>query len=112
MKKYIVLYLAPPAMLKTAMKKSTPAQKREHMKMWMAWKKSCGRAIVDLGAPLGSSFGVNKKGSKASNKSVAGYSILRARNMAAVRKLLKNHPHIVWSSQCSIEVHEALPMPK
>jgi len=110
MKKYIILYLAPPALLAKAMKKTTPAQRKETMKGWMAWKKSSGKSIVDLGAPLDGGFALTKKSSKASNKSICGYSILKAKDKNAVKKLLKNHPHNAWSSACSIEVHEALPM--
>ena len=35
-----------------------------------------------------------------------GYSILQAENMEAAKALLADHPHLAWSPDCEVEVHE------
>jgi uncharacterized protein (DUF302 family) len=49
--------------------------------------------------------------SKNSDKNVVGYSVLEAGNLDEAKDLLKGHPHLAWNAQCSIEVHETMPMP-
>ena len=74
--------------------------------------KKCGRNLVDLGTPLGKGVKLSVSGSTPSKRNVVGYSVLKAPNMGAAKKLLKGHPHLGWSSGCDIEVHESLRMPK
>jgi hypothetical protein len=68
-----------------------------------------------------SSFGVNTLGNSqgitvknehiAPQSKVCGYSILKAENSKDAMILKNDHPHINgWSDQCSIELHEVLPM--
>lgn len=102
----------PMSAMKKMQSKMTPEKHKEGMALWMAWAKKCGKKLVDLGSPLGKGVKLTSKGSSPSTKNVAGYSILKASNMAEAKKLLKNHPHIKWNAACQIEVHEALPMPK
>lgn len=111
MKKYIVLYHAPT----DAMKQMASVPKEEQakgMEAWMQWAKKCGSQLVDLGAPLANGLALLPNGqSKNSDKSVAGYSVLQAENMEQAKVLLQGHPHLGWNAGCSIEVHEAMPLP-
>lgn len=109
MKKYIVLYHAP-ASFKKKMKNCSSEEHREMEKEWMHWMKKCGEGLVDMGAPLGGGMKITKKGSEPSRENVVGYSILKAENMRAAKKMLKNHPHLKWANSCDIEVHESMPM--
>ena len=111
MKKFIVLYHAP----KDAMEQTSalsPEEQAEGMALWMKWAKKCGGYLVDLGSPLvnGQRLSPENK-STPSEKQVAGYSILQADNMEDAVKLLQDHPHLGWNAACSIEVHEAMPLP-
>ncbi len=63
-----------------------------------------------MGAPLVGGQKLSQSGSTASDKDVAGYSILQAEDMEAAKALLKGHPHLEWTGGCEIEVHEAAPM--
>ena len=110
MTKYIVLYHMP-ADAMANMPEQTPEQMQEAMKPWMEWAQNCGDALVDLGTPLANGQALSQSGSSASTKDVAGYSILEADSLDAAKKLLEGHPHMTWNPACSIEVHEAMPLP-
>ena len=111
MKKFIVIYHAPA----DAMKQTAAMSKEEQakgMEAWMDWAKKCGDKLVDLGAPLMNGQQLIPGGkSKPSDKNVSGYSILQAENMEQAKKLLQGHPHLAWNADCSIEVHETMPLP-
>ena len=93
------------------MEKATPEQMKEGMKPWMLWAKKCGKALVDMGSPLGNGLKLSKNGSKPSTNNVVGYSILQAASIAKAKALLKDHPHLNWGAGCEIELHESLPTP-
>ncbi|GAB3646077.1 hypothetical protein GCM10028791_05440 [Echinicola sediminis] len=110
MKKFIVLYHAPAdAMEQTA--NTSPEDQAKGMEAWMAWAKKCGDKLVDLGAPLANGQALGPNGSSSSDKEVAGYSILQAKDMEEAKALLKGHPHLGWGKGCSIEVHETMSLP-
>ena len=111
MKNFIVIYHAP----NDSMKHTAGMSKEEQakgMEAWMKWAKKCGNKLVDMGSPLmnGQELIPNGK-SRGSSKNVAGYSVLQAENMAKAKALLKGHPHLAWNADCSIEVHETMPIP-
>ena len=108
-KKYIALYKSgqdPEAM----MKNSTQEQMQAGMDMWMKWSNEAGKAVVDLGNPLGQGMSVSKSGSTKSPLGVSGYSTLEAQSMDDVLALLKDHQHFVSPGMATIEVHEIMPM--
>ncbi len=111
MKKFIVIYHAPVnAIEQTA--DTTPEQQAKGMEEWMKWAQKSGDKLVDLGSPLMNGQQISPDGkSKPSSKNVAGYSILQAENIEDAIKLLKGHPHLAWNAECSIEVHETMPLP-
>ena len=111
MKKFVVIYHAPASLAKKQAKMSKEDQAKG-MEGWMQWFKKCGTHLVDMGAPLMNGKSLHAKGkSKKSTKEVAGYSILQASDMDHAIELLQGHPHIVWNADCSIEVHEMMPLP-
>jgi hypothetical protein len=111
MKKFIVTYLAPRnASWKT--QESSPEEREESMKAWMAWAEKCSGNLVDFGAPLGNGITLWPGGkTSASESEILGYSILQADSMELALGLLKDHPHLDWNAACEIELHEALPAP-
>ena len=111
MKKFIVIYHAPAdAMEQTA--NASPEEQAKGMEGWMQWAQKCGDKLVDMGTPLSNGQQLSPDGqSTPSNKDVAGYSVLQAGSMEEAKELLKGHPHLAWNADCSIEVHEAMPLP-
>jgi hypothetical protein len=111
MKKFMVIYHAPEdAIEQTA--NATPEQMEEGMKPWMEWAQKCGSKLVDLGTPLAGGQKLLRDGkSEASQRNVAGYSILEAESIEEAKSLLADHPHLKWRGDCEIEVHEAMPLP-
>ena len=109
MKKYLVIYHAPAAF--DATPGATPEDMQKGMEQWMAWAARIGDGLVDLGSPLLGGQNITKSGNSASDKGVAGFSILQAENMDGAKALLAGHPHLEWTEGVSIEVHEFMPMP-
>jgi hypothetical protein len=109
MKNYVVIYHAETDAMEQ-MSSATPEMAKAGMDAWMAWAESCGSALVDLGKPLGFGKTVSTEGVTDSTKQVCGYSLMQAESTESVLALLKKHPHFMMPGQCSIEVHEALPM--
>ena len=111
MNKFIVLYHVPvDAVKQTA--SATPKQQAEGMEMRMRWAKSCGDKLVDLGSPLMNGLALIPGGkSKSAQSDIVGYSILQAKDMDEAKSLLQKHPHLGWNADCSIEVHETMPVP-
>ncbi len=110
MGKYVVLYHATPAAMES-MKDATPEDMQKGMEPWMAWAAKCGDSLLDIGSPLGPARKVNSAGGSPADTSVVGYSLLEAESMEAAQALLEGHPHVEWRSDCTIEVHEAMPLP-
>ena len=110
MKKFIVVYHASTSAMEQ-MGGATPEQAKAGMDAWMSWAQECGSALVDLGAPLGGGMSVTPTATAKSTKEVCGYSIMQADSMDGVLGLLKKHPHFMMPGQCTIEVHEAMPLP-
>lgn len=66
------------------------------MAAFMAWVNQVGSALVDPGAPLGSSAVVSSQGvaDGAAEGPAGGYSILEADDLAAAAELLRDHPFL------------------
>lgn len=110
MSRFLVVYHAPTAVM-DQMASMSPEQQKAGMDAWMTWAKSCGDALVDLGMPLANGKSVTPAGTVGSDKEVCGFSVMQADSMDNVIGLLKTHPHFMMPGQCSIEVHEAMPLP-
>ena len=75
----------------------------------MAWYKKCGKAIVDMGAPLGKGVCLDKKGTSKGKTQITGYTIVQTKDMDAAKSMLADHPHLMMP-KASIEVLEIMPM--
>ncbi len=78
---------------------------------WMAWAAKVGDGMVDFGTPLANGVSVTPDGTSPSTREVAGYSIIDAADMDTALALAKDHPHLNMPGGCTVEVHEALPVP-
>ena len=94
MKKFLVLYRASQDAF-AQMMKATPEQQKAGMDAWNAWGKRAAANIVDMGAPLGKSLRVTKKGTEPVFTDFGGYSILQAESKEALAATMKEHPHFM-----------------
>ena len=109
MKKFLVLYKAPTASFEQMMK-ATPEQQKAGMDAWMAWGKTAGAAIVDMGAPLGKTLRVTPAGASPTTNDLGGYSIMQGESKEAVGALMKGHPHFMMPEGW-IEIVDLMPIP-
>jgi hypothetical protein len=111
MKKYIVLYHAPIGAWEQS-GKASKEEMEEGMKQWMVWAEKCGNLLVDMGSPLTNAITLKPGGvSKASEKMLAGYSIMQGETRDQVIELLRDHPHLAWDAECEIDLQECMPQP-
>jgi len=108
-KKFLVLY-KPPVSATEQMANASPEQARAGMEAWMAWVTRAGRAVVDIGAPLGRATAVGGGSGTDKDDNIVGFSILQADSIDAVSRLLEGHPHLKVPG-FTIAVLEALPVP-
>ena len=103
----MILYMAP---VSAEMQMNvSPEEMKKGMELWMAWYKKCGKAIVDMGAPLGKGVCLDKKGNSEAQTQVTGYTIVQAKDMDTVKAMITNHPHLM-APKASIEALEIMPM--
>ena len=81
------------------------------MGQWNAWAGKVGDRMVDFGTPLTGGVQVTPEGTSPSTREVAGYTLIEADSMDDALALAKDHPHLNMPGGCTIEVHEALPVP-
>jgi hypothetical protein len=87
----------------------TPEEGEQVMAAWMGWFEQLGAAVVDGGAPFGSSSSIDASGtSSAGRAGLTGYSIVEASDLAAATELGKGCP--ILSSGGTIDVYEAMQM--
>ena len=109
MTRYMVLYRSSMS-AGEQMAGGSPEEAQAGMELWMNWAGRVGTAMVDMGSPLGDVATVGKA-DKAGKQSVAGFSILEADSVDAVKKLVDDHPHFHSPGDTSIEILEFLPIP-
>ncbi|TMF17318.1 MAG: hypothetical protein E6I33_02275 [Chloroflexi bacterium] len=110
MKKFLVLYKSStPA--SEMMARATAEQMQSGMEDWNRWAAIATNAIVDLGSPVGGSGTVGAAMVTSGDPEITGFSILQAESLAAVMKLLEDHPHLKTPGASSITAIEFLPMP-
>ena len=106
MPKYLITYHIPVEMLENC-PEPTPGQFEEGMKVWHDWRDRLGEHLIDLGAPLSFPVRVNGQGLTSNHKSTfAGYSIVQAEDMNQVKELVNKHPHLGWTEEPYLEIHE------
>ena len=106
MKKFLVLYHSPISN-QEQMKKATPELMKASMDGWMKWAGKAGKALVDMGAPLGDAGWI--KGTPGAGY-LGGYSIVQTDSLDAAKKLFDGHPHFELAG-ASIQVIEIMPTP-
>ena len=110
MKKFMVFYKASEAEFARAMS-ATPEQQKAMTEDWMAWSKTAGPAIVDMGALLGKTLRVTAAGASPSRNDLGGYTIMQGESKEAIGEALKGHPHLKMGDNASIEVVELIAIP-
>jgi len=103
----MILYMAPVSAEQQM--NVSPEEMKKGMEPWMAWFKKAGAALVDAGTPLGGGMHYTKNESSKSMTEIAGYSIVQAENMDAVKAMIADSPHFMMP-KASIEVFEMIPM--
>ena len=109
MTKYLFTYHAPMTPADAA--PPTPEQMEAVMGQWNAWAGKVGDRMVDFGTPLDGGVQVAPEGTAPSTREVVGYTLIEADSMDDALALAKDHPHLNMPGGCTIEVHEALPIP-
>ena len=109
MTKYLFIYHAPTTPADAA--PPTPEQMEAVMGQWNAWSTQVGDRMVDFGTPLAGGVQVTPEGTSPSTREVAGYTLIEADSMDDALALAQDHPHLNMPGGCTIEVHEALPVP-
>ena len=109
MTKYLFIYHAPMTPADAA--PPTPEQMEAVMGQWNAWAGKVGDRMVDFGTPLAGGVQVTPEGTSPSTREVAGYTLIEADSMDDALALAKDHPHLNMPGGCTIEVHEAQPVP-
>ncbi len=109
MTKYLFIYHAPMPPADAA--PPDPSEMEAVMGQWMAWAGRVGEEMVDFGTPLAGGVRVTPSGTSPSTNEVTGYTIIEAQDMEAALALAEVHPHLTMPGGCTIEVHEAQPVP-
>ena len=96
MRKYMLLYKGP----------ATPPNASHEE--WPAWFNRVGDQLVSIGSPMENGFVLHRDGSNGdSATNLNGYSIIQARNINAVKSLVKDHPYLAQGSDdYSVEIFE------
>jgi hypothetical protein len=107
--KFLFIYHAPTTPAETT--PPSPEEVQQVMSAWMAWAGNLGDGLLDLGTPLSGGVQVTPEGTSPSTREVAGYSLIETEDMDTAVQLAKGHPHLNVPGGCTIEVHEAQPLP-
>lgn len=113
MKKFLVTYLAPTAVIDD-WKKTEPAKRKEaEQKMqgdWRKWVSDHTTMFVDKGAGVGKTRRVTAQGASDTKNEIMLYAIVEAESHEAAAKAFEGHPHL-QIPQSSIEVMEIHSLP-
>jgi hypothetical protein len=114
MSKFLVLYMAPAAVVDDWQK--TPADQRKAaeekmMQDWRTWMASHASLFTDKGAGVGKVKRVTKQGVADARNDIMLYAIVEAASHEAAAKAFEGHPHF-GIPQSSIEVMPLSPLPE
>jgi hypothetical protein len=112
MKRFLVTYQAPPAVLDGWAKTDEATRKEAEGKMMADWQKSMSdhsSSLADRGAGVGKTKRVTKDGISDVRNDIMLYSIVEAQSHEEAAKLFEGHPHF-GIPEASIEVMEIHPM--
>lgn len=117
MKKFLAVYIGTAtAREKSEWAKTTDPEKRRQMETagmeaWGKWVAAHQAAIVDTGAPLGTTKRASSQGISDTTNQMAAYVIVQAESHQAAAEMFKDHPHFTLFPGDSVEIMECLPMP-
>jgi len=113
-KLFLAVYLGTQASM-TKWEKLPAKVRREResagVKAWVAWEAKNKKAIVDMGAPLGPTKRINRRGVTSVRNDLTAYTIVRAISQAAAAKMFENHPHFMIFPGTGVELMECLEIP-
>ena len=78
---------------------------------WHEWVAKNKAAIVYMGAPLGTTKRVDRKGVTNISNEIGAFTVVQASSHAAAAKLFKNHPHFTLFPGEAVEIMECLQIP-
>jgi hypothetical protein len=113
-KRYLAVFLGNTAGMKKWEK--LPAKTRQEretagMQGWHAWVAANKKSIVNMGAPLGTTKRVNRKGIANTSNEMGAFTVVQADSHAAAAKLFKSHPHFMIFPGDRVEIMECMPIP-
>jgi len=106
MDKFLVLYMAPTAVLDEWMKKPAEERKPEETKMmdaWQKWMSANASKFVDKGAGAGRPKRVSSSGVADGRNDIMMYQVVQADSADAAAKMFVGHPHF-GIPQATVEV--------
>jgi hypothetical protein len=109
MKKFLALYMAPPAAIDQMMQSMTPEMSKSHNDSWAAWMEKHKDSIADQGAMLGKNKRVTGAGITDERNDLTGYTILQAETHEAAAAVMSDNP-MLQMAEAYIEVTEIRPM--
>lgn len=107
MKKFMVLYLAPPSVIDDWRKTDPATRKAAEEKMqgdWKQWMSTHAKMITDI-ASGGKTKVINQKGTSDMRNDIMLYAIVEAESHEAATKAFESHPHL-GIPQSSIQIME------
>ena len=107
MAKFIYLYRGPA----TPVSGLTPEQGAARQAAFAAWMQKVGKALVDVGAPFGTSTSVRDDGTEGSAGDLIGYTIVESDDLVAAKALTDGLPFLSGTEgKCAVEIFELQPM--
>jgi hypothetical protein len=92
--------------------KARQEKEKTGVEAWKNWVVKTGKAVADVGSPLGKTKRVDAKGVSDAKNQLTAYTIVEAESHAEAAKLFLNHPHfMIFPGDC-VEIMECLPLPK
>jgi hypothetical protein len=78
---------------------------------WHGWVARNRKAIVYMGAPLGTTKRASRKGIANTSNEMGAFTVVQASSHAAAAKLFKGHPHFMIFPGESVEIMPCLKIP-
>ena len=113
-KTFLAIFIGTQAMLKKWEKLPVKTQREREtagMQAWGAWVNKYKKVIVYMGAPLGGTKRINRKGVANTSNNMAAFTVVQASSHATAAKIFKNHPHFMIFPGDSVEIMPCLKIP-
>ena|ERR1700756_2153063 len=116
MKRFLAVYIGTEASMNESgwnALSETERQERGRMGIaaWKKWVEANEGSLVEVGAPLGKTLHVSKRGIEKTKNELTGFTVVQAESHEDAAKLFEHHPHFTLFPGDSIEIMECLPMP-